>query len=150
MENLPPLPHLGHHLRRQRESNLLSIEDVADHLRLHKNMIIDLENGNFHKIPMPYLKGYLKAYAKFLSIPDILVSQYIEIVVHPNEIKNRSCQIFIRQKQVSASDKPIQWITYSIISILVILVALWWKSDNLLNLNLSNNDFMLGLTVAEK
>lgn len=132
--------HFGYHLRQQRESNFLSIEEVANHLRLNKSMIVDLENGNFHKIRMPYLKGYLKAYAKLLSIPDLIISEYIELPVQQYEIKDHNWQIFITQKQVSASNKFIQSITYSIISVLLVLVALWWKSDNLLNFNIGNND----------
>ncbi len=133
------IPCIGNHLKKIREQKLLSLDDVASQLYLKKALIDDIENGNFEKIRPTYLKGYLRLYAKLLSVSEIDIVQTMHFAAE-NAVDNKSWKPFYSHKQVKASDKFIQWITYSIISILVVLVTLWWKSDNSLSIKLTDNN----------
>jgi len=135
MENIIH-PSLGSKLRERREEKQLSIEEVAQQLRLKKALIEDIETGNYERIPLAYLRGYLRAYAKLLSIQDLELLPPIELANYPSN----SWQMFNCEKQLSASDKIMQWITFVIVSALILLVALWWKSDHMLYKNISANE----------
>src|SRR5688572_25250405 len=124
---------VGNHLRVIREEKSLTIADVANQLRLTKEIINDIENGKYNnKIHTVYLKVYLRSYAKLLAIDEFDVINTLEFSSCSDIGQHK---LFLVRKQISTSDKFIQWITFSIISILVVLVALWWKSDNQLNKN---------------
>ena len=56
-------------MRQAREARGLSIDDVAYHLRLHRQYIEGMESGNLRSLPPgPYRKAFIKEYAKFLNI----------------------------------------------------------------------------------
>jgi cytoskeleton protein RodZ len=126
MESLQA-PLFGNQLRKKREEKRLTLDDVAGELRLKKELINDIENDNYDKIQPAYLKGYLRSYAKMLAIPyhdRTPSSEFID-----KDRVTPSCRFFYCQKQVSAGDTFIQWITYSIISILLLLVIQWWGKE---------------------
>lgn len=77
-------PGLGARLRHAREAAQLTIQDVAQHLRLKLAVISALENDEYQKLPAPmFVKGYLRMYASMLGLPaDEIVNSY-----------NRICQV---------------------------------------------------------
>lgn len=68
----------GRRLREQRESNHLSREEVARHLRLDVQLIKALEGDDYSRLPSPaYICGYLRSYARLLKLPeDEIVKAY--------------------------------------------------------------------------
>jgi cytoskeletal protein RodZ len=136
MENLLSIPAIGDQLRQQREAQSLTVNEVANVLCLNKQLITDLEEGNCNHIPATYYKGYIRAYAKLLAFSNWqelnVTAGYPETTV--------TLRKHVTKKQISAGDHLVQWITFSIITLLVLLVVLWWRSDKLLYENLSSND----------
>jgi transcriptional regulator with XRE-family HTH domain len=124
-----PQKNLGARLREAREAKLLSIEDVAKKLYLKKEWIRDIETDNYSNVPssLIYLRGYLRSYARLVAIPDLDMTLLDNLVVNDHSTQ----YIWINKKQVTASDRFMRWITYSIILMLLSLVVLWWESDNL-------------------
>lgn len=139
MDILTASVSIGSQLRLKREELQLTLDEVASYLRLKKELIAAIEQDNYHKIPLTYLKGYLRSYAKLLSLSETEAFIEMDLGQH-QESAIDGWKVFSSQKQVSSSDKFMQWITYSIISALVLLVVLWWRSDKLLYKNLSAND----------
>lgn len=135
MDNPISFSTVGCQLRTKREEQQLTLDDVASHLRLKKDLIDDIEKGRYTKIPLTYLKGYLRSYAKLLAFSEEEALMALDFPEKDESIK--SWKIFSSRKQVSSGDKLIQWITFSIIFVLILLVTLWWKSDNLMYKNLS-------------
>lgn len=133
---------IGMLFRKTREEKALSIDDIESSIRLPKKFIHQLENDQHEYIHHSYLKGYVRAYAKVLGLSEDTLFGMLNCL-NPQESTIPKKKYF-SGKQVTASDKFIQWITFSIISILIILVMLWWKSDNLLNTHLSANDAIPG------
>ena len=51
-------------LRRAREYNQISLDDVVRQTRIAREYLAALEHGEWEKIPFPYLRGYLAQYAQ--------------------------------------------------------------------------------------
>jgi cytoskeleton protein RodZ len=68
----------GRRLREKRESNHLSREEVAHHLRLDAQLITALEDDDYSRLPSPaYICGYLRSYARLLKLnEDEIVRAY--------------------------------------------------------------------------
>ncbi len=120
---------VGKQLQKVREEQGLTIDDVANHLRLSKELIEHIENDCQGKIPSTYFKGYVRGYAKLLAMPDLDLSLSFNDSCSNNFIQG--WRLLSSKRQVSASNKYIQWITYGIISTLILLVSLKWKNENL-------------------
>ena len=61
----------GMRLRTCREATDWTIEDVARHLRLKPGIIESIESDDYSNPPqMVFLRGYLRAYAKLLNLPE--------------------------------------------------------------------------------
>jgi len=68
----------GRRLRERREASQLNLEEVANHLRLDRQLIMALENDDYAQLPSPaYICGYLRSYARLLKLPeDEIVQAY--------------------------------------------------------------------------
>ncbi len=69
---------LGSYLRTQRESQLLSLEDVATLTKIKVGFLTAIEDDKYDLLPSPfYAKGYLSAYARCLGLdPKDLLLRY--------------------------------------------------------------------------
>ena len=69
MQNIDSLKIASKLLKSQREKKGYSIEEVCIDLRLKKEIIVDIENGNFSNFKSYlFLKGYINNYANLLNI----------------------------------------------------------------------------------
>ena len=60
----------GERLRRAREEKGLSQEEACKHLRLSSSYMRALEQDDYERLPeAPFIKGYLRNYARFLGLP---------------------------------------------------------------------------------
>ena len=111
-------------VRRQRN---LTVQEVANQLRLDARIIEALETENYDILPSPaYTRGYLRSYAKILSVDaDRIIAQYNNKAPQPPEI----IPDVRHPTQVSSSDKPVKAFTYLVTFILVLLVLAWVQSN---------------------
>ena len=90
MKNLDSLKIASKFLKSQREKKEFTIEEVCIELKLDKDIILDIENGNFDNFKnYLFLKGYVRNYANFLGV---------QISLPEVEIK--------KNKKVSSRKKP--------------------------------------------
>lgn len=129
-------PFVGTQLKQRRENHQLTIDDIAAKLRLNKEYITAIEESNFTKLPHTYLKGYVRAYAKLLAVAEEDINIYLMNTNKSTSLKG--WKVFTSRKQISASNRLVQWITVAIFSTLIVLAALWWKTDSVLT-NLSSD-----------
>lgn len=122
-------PFVGSQLKQRREIQQLTIEEVATRLRLSREYIEDIEDSQFTKLPHTYLNGYVRAYAKLLAVPEEEVNVYLMNTNKKNSLKGWA--LFSSHKQLSMSNRYFQWLTFVIISTLMILAAFWWRSDRI-------------------
>lgn len=76
---------LGEFLQEARIKNSISLEKVAEELKIVYHHLQALETDNYSKLPPPvYLKAILKKYAAFLDLP------FEEVMVKYQKINNRT------------------------------------------------------------
>jgi len=69
---------IGQYLRRHREDNAMSMEEVSRATRIPMGNLERLENDHFDDLPGEvFVRGFLKAYARAVSIPvDDVLARY--------------------------------------------------------------------------
>ena len=78
---------IGDMLRKERERQNLTIEDIAKGTSIRALYIEAIENGEYNQLPgTVYAKGFIRNYANFLKIDaDAVVRQFME-ENHPEEV----------------------------------------------------------------
>ncbi|EWH12347.1 hypothetical protein DS2_01460 [Catenovulum agarivorans DS-2] len=114
-------------LQQTRVKQGLSEQDVAGSLNLKVSIIQGIENDDFSTVAVPtYIKGYLRAYAKLLSLDEqaVIALYYQQQPVEYNaENKLKS---FSKKTSQQAHDNRLMLVTYGIVLILIALIVVWW------------------------
>ncbi|MDX2214545.1 MAG: DUF4115 domain-containing protein [Oculatellaceae cyanobacterium bins.114] len=82
---LEKLTELGSHLRECRESQLITIEQVAAKTMIQPRILNAIEAGRLHQLPEPvYIQGFIKRYADALGLngPDFANAFPLESDIH--------------------------------------------------------------------
>jgi len=121
----------GEILREAREAKGLSVREVADQLRLRKEIIELLEADDYSTFSTAtFIKGYLRAYAKLLDLDNTeLFSAYKAKGF--KEVESSQMQSFSRRKKHEENDNRLMLITYVVIIIVIALVIWWWQEPDL-------------------
>ena len=63
------MPGVGARLRQAREARTLSVDDVAQALKLGPRQVVALENGDWHGLPgQTFVRGFVRNYARLLQV----------------------------------------------------------------------------------
>ncbi|QIQ20744.1 helix-turn-helix domain-containing protein [Zophobihabitans entericus] len=74
---------LGERLVQLRKQANLSQDEIASRLHIRKAMIADIEEDKEINIPTVFIRGYIKAYAKAVNLPDDELKGYLgEVPTH--------------------------------------------------------------------
>ena len=131
----------GGRLRLGREALRLPVEALAERLRLRVQQIIDIENDNYQEeTRFVFVRGYLRNYAKIVGVSSEDIMQAFAQLGLQEIPSDRPCSA-LNKIPAPARTMPLRWITYSIATGLVILVALWWQAQR------SSHDLPAMLTV---
>lgn len=128
------LSGLGSKLRDAREAKNLSVEAVSKHLSLPKQMVLDLENEQFHKFPaLVYVRGYLKAYLEFLGILDsAILNDFEQIVPRLNFFSpiqkniSKGCCTMLKEKTFSSSTIRFKYLMYLVVILGILVGVFLW------------------------
>jgi cytoskeleton protein RodZ len=116
---------LGHLLQMARTEAGLSIEDVADHLRLTKDVVSKMEADAYEvKDLTVFVRGYIRAYAKYVKISEQKVEDYFSrlgVLDKPDSVSPAKFEIRQNRKR----PMPIKIFIYAVVVILVVLVLVW-------------------------
>jgi cytoskeleton protein RodZ len=117
----------GARLKSTREAMGLERKDVATQLRLNEKIIVMMEKDRYPvDLPITFIRGYLRSYAKFLQIPDLEIKKGIE-PIKPKSIQNDVMSPPPKPVDaVTSGDYFMQFFTYLIIFTLVALAGMWW------------------------
>lgn len=104
----------------------LSLEDVASRMHLSADIVESIEENNFSDITAPiFVKGYLRAYARIVSLDeDKLIQQYLEYYSNEDPPIGSTSKML---QEISTSDRRIKWFTYLLILLGVLLAVWWWN-----------------------
>ena len=125
---IPILPGPGEQLRAAREAAGTSVHEISTHMRLDSRIILALESDDYEKLPAPtFIRGYLRGYARLLDLPPEPIIQSFEQrdFAPPSLVADLSVR-----SQVRSGDFPFRLVTYVVVAALVLLVVLWWRSQD--------------------
>ncbi len=114
---------LGQMLREKRTKKGISVEDIADHLRVSSSVIKDIESDAYPVEEMTiFVRGYIRNYAKLV---DLTLKEVNQAFLHLG-LKVRSA----KAKPIKFSTRPrkkriVRFVTYFIIIMLIVLVVVW-------------------------
>ncbi|MDH3761841.1 MAG: DUF4115 domain-containing protein [Gammaproteobacteria bacterium] len=115
----------GERLQAARIQQGLSLDDVASRMHLSESILEAIEENNFEEITAPiFVKGYLRAYARIVSLDeDEMIQQYVDYYSEEDPpISSTSNTI----PELSVADARIKWTTYLVVVVLAALLAAWW------------------------
>jgi len=103
----------------------MSLEDVASRMHLSTSIVEAIEENNFSDITAPiFVKGYLRAYARMVSLDENkMIQQYVEYYSNDDPPIASTSKLL---PEISTSDRRIKWVTYLVIILLSALLAVWW------------------------
>lgn len=120
----------GHVLALARERAKMTQQEVAACLRLTPDIIAAIDRDDYSSFQVfTFLRGYLRAYAKLVSVdPETTIRSFDNMHLIEEE-NNRPRLMPVAKRQVTSSDRRVKWATYSIIVILGALLILWWQNQ---------------------
>jgi cytoskeleton protein RodZ len=126
-DNLTTSPGtFGNRLKTARELMGLEQKDVAAQLRLSEKYIAMMENDHFSSdLPVTFARGYLRAYGKFLQIPEWEVKKALEFI-QPKETPLDPLTITKHDITVTSGNYFMQLFTYLIVLTMLGLAGTWW------------------------
>ncbi len=105
-----------------------SSEYVAGKLHLRVRVIELLEADEYHNLPEPvFIKGYLRAYAKLLSIPPEPLLDTFNLLYKPERTPEKA--LWQSRRETNKAEHAIRWLTGFFAVIVLIAVAMWWYTN---------------------
>jgi len=129
----------GAQLAAQREAMGLSVDQIADQLKLAPRQVVAIEQGDYASLPnMAVTRGFIRAYAKVVRLdPAPLVAQ-IEVtptvaptVDHGTVRREKISTTFSESRFPSMTEsrsKPKRWIAVGAVALVVVAAAAAWQS----------------------
>lgn len=143
----------GAELRKAREAQGLSLEEVANKLFLSRQRLIDIENDDFSRISsLIYARGYLRAYAKLVGVSEIDILKKFGQLEIQDQRGHADLSVIARSggKPVSKQRRYIRWINMAIIGLLILMVVLWWHGKNHSSNDVSNNNMVQQVVIPSQ
>ena len=124
-ESRPAGTGIGERLQAARIQQGLSAEDIASRMHLSVQIVKSIEENNFDEITAPiFVKGYLRAYARIVSLDEEeMIQQYASYYSHDDPPITTTSNM---APELSVADMRIKWTTYLVIAGLAALLAAWW------------------------
>lgn len=121
-------PAPGALLREARKERHLSIDDVAESLRLSPRVLSALENEDYDALPGPtYIRGYMRSYAQFLGLPaQPLIDAFN---ARPEAAQRIEMTAPAPVRQITSSDAMVRLGTVLVAVIVFGLGVLWWAGQ---------------------
>lgn len=119
----------GEQLKRERESQGLSREEVAESLNLRPAVIQGLEADNYEEVPVAaYRRGYLRSYAHLLGIDDRPVLEAYRARFGSEEHERKVTPVHVTRPPSRIGAWLFRLVTLLVIAGLVGLTLMWWQS----------------------
>lgn len=122
-----PIP-FGSRLKSAREAMGLERREAAAQLRLSEKVIAMIERDRYPAdLPVTFIKGYIRAYAKLLQIPEHEIKRAIEpIKPKPSTHDPLPYTKPVVSAPVTSGNYFMQFLTYLIMFTMLGLVGVWW------------------------
>lgn len=112
------LAELGMALRAEREKRGLTIDDAANHLKIGARLLRAIEDGDEGSLPpLAYAKGFLRAYAAYVGLPEDAVAPVIRRL-------DDEAERFVPQSPYQPEIPPASRRNFRVFSVLFVLLCL--------------------------
>lgn len=122
-------PSLGQTLKTGREAAGVSLEQLAEKLKLSVLQLQHLENDEHHLLgPATFVKGYAKCYCREFNLDSAAV-----MALFPESqetVKKSNMQSFSKRTEKEAHDSRLMLVSYIILAIAIGSSALWWWQNS--------------------
>ncbi|MGJ7456606.1 RodZ domain-containing protein [Halomonas sp. MA07-2] len=119
----------GEQLRNERETQGLSVTEVAGGLNLRPAVVRGLEEDSYEEVPVAaYRRGYLRAYAHLLGIDDKPVLDAYRTRFGGEEAERRVTPVQITRPPSRIGAWLFRLVTLLVIAGLIGLTLMWWQS----------------------
>ncbi|GHC16342.1 RodZ domain-containing protein [Aidingimonas halophila] len=140
--DLAPQLSPGEQLKRERDAQGLSQEEVATSLNLRPAVVRGLENDDYNEVPVAtYRRGYLRAYAHLLGISEQPIIAAYNAQFGTLDTEQKVTPVHVTKPPSRLGPWLFKLVTVLVIVGLIGLTLLWWQSR-------SGND-LLGLSDSE-
>ncbi len=114
----------GAELRRVREERGMTREEVSEHLHLSMSYLQALEDDDYGRLPEPpFIKGYLRNYARLLGLPgEELASRFQQ---HVNQNRREPAPTESVHEPLSGG-RDWRWPLLLVLLVLLLLALAWW------------------------
>ena len=118
----------GARLRQAREAANRSVREISVALHLDQKTVEALEADSFDRLPAPtFVRGYMRGYARELGLPpEPILKAYDLQGFEPPALTPDITEA----PQTHASDLVFRLVTYAVGAGLLLLVVLWWQSQD--------------------
>ena len=118
----------GARLRQAREAANRSVSEISVALHLDRKTIEALEADSFDRLPAPtFVRGYMRSYARELGLP---IEPILEAYDFQGFEPPALTPDITEAPQTHASDLVFRLVTYAVGAGLLLLVVLWWQSQD--------------------
>lgn len=136
------LPSPGQMLKRERERLGMNLDEVAVQLNLRPAVVTGLEADNYDQVPVAaYRRGYLRAYARLVSIDETMVVDAYNAQHGRNDTERKLSPVHATKPPSRIGAWIFKLVTLLVILGLIGLTLLWWQSrqgNDLLGLGISD------------
>ncbi|AYC31956.1 helix-turn-helix domain-containing protein [Pseudomonas cavernae] len=120
----------GETLRKAREHKNWSVAEVAAQLNLTAQRLIQLEAGEFDKLPgHTFARGYLRAYAKLLGMDQALVVQEFDQFTGTDASGSSVHGLGRIEQPVRLSQSVLRFVSFGLLLALAGIGFLWWQDQ---------------------
>ncbi len=121
----PPSLGPGDRLQAARISIGLTLDDVANKMRLSAAILSSLEENDFEDITAPiFVKGYLRSYARIVNLDEEeIIKQYSKFYTQNDPPISSTSNT---SPEINSGDARVKGTTWLVIIILIGLLSFWW------------------------
>lgn len=120
----------GTPLRAAREAKKWSIDEVAHKLNLSAQRVAELEADDYRLMPaLPYIRGYLRSYARLLGVPESEVMQQFDALGLKEERKkpNTALNPSLEQQRAPVNMRWLLWVSLLVLVALIVIISIWFS-----------------------
>ncbi|MBU2113542.1 MAG: DUF4115 domain-containing protein [Gammaproteobacteria bacterium] len=121
----------GQRLRQAREQRGLSVQQVALQLNLKAELVTKLEQDQLEGTLETFARGYVRAYARLLKLPEAELMAVVGQQSGCESIKTKPMRTFSNRTAKQATENRFMWLTYAIVALLLLLLFVWWWQSEL-------------------
>lgn len=125
-QELPLAP--GDMLRRARQRLNLSVESIAEQMRLPTSLLKNIESDDYRDTPpLTFMRGYLRGYAKLVGIAgDEVIHAFNALSIEEQREFDHPLHHMVEKPVSTESIQYVRWTSYGLTALLAVLLISWW------------------------